>query len=937
MTSGTLSGDLSAKGTFSAPELIGNIQLSTNYAGRPLTLAMQADGNLQSLSIKDADLTLGKAQLKTSGTVSIAEQTFDLAVHALSGPLNIIEVFDVPLPEGLSVDIEQTEGQVYGPFNAPFYQGSTKARIAYKAQDISAKSEFKGDIHQVELKSFHARLHEGQLKADGSIDWRKERQNLTLDAQNIPLTLLSLAGLDLPPELSADVSSQGELSGSFTQPYFKGVASAEGRYAQSQFTIQTSLDSSASQVQLKNLNATIALDAQPSSDKLPSPDKKSAEQATLSIPLLDYQLNTNKIMTDISASKVPYRFAELANIKLPPSLMGNINAEINLEGSFPLPAIKGQVSSEGEFEGEPFSLAFSGLYDDAQLQLDEARLDWHNTKLSIHGTASEQKLALKAQLEQLNLADLTKFGLDSPKGILDGQLSLSGSRQDPVLAGQLQLETAVPELLQTYQAQDKPLLISMQLQTEQEKLLTQTQFTQGEHEQGWLNVDSRFRPFLTPLLNADQSINFAEIPLEIEAKGELKLAWLNMFIAQYIHSFDGSLHLDTKLGGTLAKPLVNGSIDIQDARYQNVYSQSALEDTRLKVLIKDNNIDIEQGYARVAAGGELNLNGHINLAEKDKDQVNLALTLVNAALVNREDIMGKASGELKLSGNLEDLLVAGEIKINPFQLMVEKIALDSIPEIEVSTKETKMTAKPSDFPLPEIHLDIVVELDQQAYIRGRGIDAELAGKIEISGNIDSIQTKGRFQTIRGQFEVFNKVFKLETGNVLFADDNVQLNIQGRYKGKEMDFIASLTGTLDQPKINLRTVPALPEDEALARLLFGRSIGNISAIQAIQLASALQTLRGEGGGFDPLGEARKLLNVDRLNIESQESSEGNGIAIGVGKYLTDKIYIEATRTPEPAQPWKGTVEVELSPRINLETTTGGSSAFGGVELKWKKDY
>ena len=173
--------------------------------------------------------------------------------------------------------------------------------------------------------------------------------------------------------------------------------------------------------------------------------------------------------------------------------------------------------------------------------------------------------------------------------------------------------------------------------------------------------------------------------------------------------------------------------------------------------------------------------------------------------------------------------------------------------------------------------------------------------------------------------------------MLFSDDAVSLFVQGRHVGNEITFIASLSGTMDDLKIELRTLPSLPEDEALARLLFGKSVRDITPIQAIQLASAIQTLRGEGGGFDPLGKARELLHVDSISVESQETSEGSGVAVGVGKYITEGVYVELSRTPEPSQPWKGSVEVELSPNINLETTTGGSSGFGGVELQWKNDY
>ena len=47
----------------------------------------------------------------------------------------------------------------------------------------------------------------------------------------------------------------------------------------------------------------------------------------------------------------------------------------------------------------------------------------------------------------------------------------------------------------------------------------------------------------------------------------------------------------------------------------------------------------------------------------------------------------------------------------------------------------------------------------------------------------------------------------------------------------------------QPEIRFTSVPALPEDEVLARLIFGRSMSNLSPLQIAQLAEAAAQLAG----------------------------------------------------------------------------------------------
>jgi autotransporter translocation and assembly factor TamB len=64
------------------------------------------------------------------------------------------------------------------------------------------------------------------------------------------------------------------------------------------------------------------------------------------------------------------------------------------------------------------------------------------------------------------------------------------------------------------------------------------------------------------------------------------------------------------------------------------------------------------------------------------------------------------------------------------------------------------------------------------------------------------------------------------------------------------------GRAQNPQITFTSTPALPQDEVLARLLFGSSVTSLSPTQAIQLAAALNSLRGSGGGLNPLGKLRR---------------------------------------------------------------------------------
>jgi translocation and assembly module TamB len=131
---------------------------------------------------------------------------------------------------------------------------------------------------------------------------------------------------------------------------------------------------------------------------------------------------------------------------------------------------------------------------------------------------------------------------------------------------------------------------------------------------------------------------------------------------------------------------------------------------------------------------------------------------------------------------------------------------------------------------------------------------------------------------------------------------------------------------------------MPQDEVIAMLLFGKSPQDITPIQAIMLANSINKLRKGGKSlFDPVEATRNLIGVDTISIDSEETDNGQGVTVGVGKYIHEKVYIEVERGNNPAKPWKGNVEVEILPNVNIESSTGGDSGLGGIEVKWKHDY
>ncbi|HEY0116073.1 MAG TPA: translocation/assembly module TamB domain-containing protein, partial [Allosphingosinicella sp.] len=162
----------------------------------------------------------------------------------------------------------------------------------------------------------------------------------------------------------------------------------------------------------------------------------------------------------------------------------------------------------------------------------------------------------------------------------------------------------------------------------------------------------------------------------------------------------------------------------------------------------------------------------------------------------------------------------------------------------------------------------------------------------------------------------------------------QLSILAVSDIEDVEVQIQVEGSSTDPRITFASNPGLPQDEIVSRILFGSSVTEISAIQAIQLAASLNSLRGGSGGLDPIGALRNATGIDRLRILGEDDTTGRGTALAAGFYLSDDIYIEIITD---AQGFTATqLEISLSKTLSLLSQFGTTTGTN-VNLRYSRDY
>lgn len=229
-------------------------------------------------------------------------------------------------------------------------------------------------------------------------------------------------------------------------------------------------------------------------------------------------------------------------------------------------------------------------------------------------------------------------------------------------------------------------------------------------------------------------------------------------------------------------------------------------------------------------------------------------------------------------------------------------------------------------------LDITVRAPGRIFIRGRGVDAELGGELRLTGTTNNPIPIGRFDLIRGRIDVLERGFQFEEGSVaLEGDFSPYIRLVARTRtNDDIEVSIIVEGGASDPEISFESSPELPQDEVLAHLLFGRDITEITPLQAVQLAQAVATLSGRGGG-GLLGGIRDNLGLDDLDLTTDE--EGNA-AVRAGAYLTENIYTDVVVGAN------GNTQIDLNLDLTEDITAKGTIGSDGetsLGVFFERDY
>jgi translocation and assembly module TamB len=407
-------------------------------------------------------------------------------------------------------------------------------------------------------------------------------------------------------------------------------------------------------------------------------------------------------------------------------------------------------------------------------------------------------------------------------------------------------------------------------------------------------------------------------------------------------SLSGPIALAADFSGTGSAPRLNGLIRADNLTYDNETYGTRLSRMRIAGRFNNDRLELTQLNAR-AGDGTVEASGSIGLASDAGFPIDFRARLNNAQLAKSDALAATTTGNIRLTNGPNGGLIEGELTVPNARYQIIRQGQAEVPELtgvrrKSDIRPARFSDRPAREPMGAFRLNLRVSAPNQIFVSGMGLESEWEMDLRIGGTSAAPVITGGLDIVKGAYSFAGKRFEVTRGRIRLrggALTDPDIDIQATTTTNGITAVINITGTGLRPQIAFTSTPTLPQDEVLSRLLFGTTPTNLSATEAIQLAAALNSLRGSGGGgLNPLGKLRSATGFDRLRIVSGNETGGKGTALAAGKYITDDIYVEVVTD---ARGFTATqLEIALTRALSLLTSTG---SFGGsdVRLKYSKDY
>lgn len=362
-----------------------------------------------------------------------------------------------------------------------------------------------------------------------------------------------------------------------------------------------------------------------------------------------------------------------------------------------------------------------------------------------------------------------------------------------------------------------------------------------------------------------------------------RLFWLELFSPDLVRP-EGLVEGHVSLRGTRGQPSLGGNAVLSNFRGELPALGLTLTDggARLDAM--------PDGSARITGSmksgeGRLNIDGGLSWFG-NATPLQLNIRGENVLVSNTRELRAVANPNLQVGLVGTTIQLRGEVTLPSADIDLERL------DEGVSVSEDVVVLDPID---PEyqrtstLDMDLGIVLGDQVKINGFGLTGSLSGQIRVRGRPGREMTATGGLNVEGRYKAYGQELQITRGQLNWSNNIVsdpRINIRAERQIGDVTAGIDVTGRAQAPRADIWSDPSMQRSEALSYLVLGRSLSVATSSEASQINAASAALSAGSGLLASQLGAR--LGLDDAGV-SQSRALG-GSVLGVGKYLTPRVYV-----------------------------------------------
>ncbi|HQF30284.1 MAG TPA: translocation/assembly module TamB domain-containing protein, partial [Hyphomicrobiales bacterium] len=408
-------------------------------------------------------------------------------------------------------------------------------------------------------------------------------------------------------------------------------------------------------------------------------------------------------------------------------------------------------------------------------------------------------------------------------------------------------------------------------------------------------------------------------PVDVKVTGAVPLALANGSLGARGARAGGTLALDLSVKGRLPAPAIGGRVTTSGASFSDPGSGLSASDIVAALRLAGDRVEIEKLTGSLGKNGNFTASGRVGIVPGSDYPADITLAVRDGLYADGTLVTARFSADLALSGPLLGQATArGKVDLQQVDVTVPDKLPASVAVLDVEHRNAPKAVEAQALRLrassgggggsSDVLLDILVNAPGRIFVRGRGLDTELGGTIRLTGPASAPVAQGAFEMRRGRLSLLGKRLEFSRGALDFSGDlDPYLDFVATTDTSDAVITVTVSGRASDPTFAFSSAPALPEEEVLAMLIFGKTTDKLSPAQIASLAASAAELGGLSGGPGLLGRLRQGLGVDDLEVTGDEEGGAN---VKAGRYVTDKVYLGVSKGTS-ADSGKVTVDIDVT--------------------------